>query len=156
MALQAETFPTELSGKSWGGPKVEVRGPCSPKEALVYILITVDTLPSCRKNWVCIEFKKDPKTLSLKREKHKYYVMSWERLYSFRSTTINQYQTPVALLEKDSIWWFKHDKSYCKCCAVLGWGVCSLALTKSSRKSIYSTYTGALWIHSKWPLYLCP
>ena len=136
-ALKAESFPTELSGNSWGGPKVEVRGPCFPKEALVYILITVDTLPSCRKNWGCIEFKKDPKTLRIKREKHKHKVMSWERVYPFRSTTINQNQTPVALLEKDSILWFKHDKSYCKRCVVWGWGVCSLAVTKSSRNSLY-------------------
>ena len=63
--------------------------------------------------------------------------MSWERVYPFRSTTINQYQTPVALIEKDSILWFKHDKSYCKRCVVWGWGVCSLALRKCSRNSLY-------------------
>ena len=40
-----------------------------PKEELVYILIAVDILPHCRKNSGCIEFKKDPKTLSGKREK---------------------------------------------------------------------------------------
>ena len=44
---------------------------------------------------------------------------------------------PVALLEKESILFFKHDKSYCKRCVVWGWGVCSLALTKSSRNSLY-------------------
>ena len=48
---------------------MEVRGPCFPKVALVYILIAVDILPHCRKNSGCIEFKKDPKTLSGKREK---------------------------------------------------------------------------------------
>ena len=63
--------------------------------------------------------------------------MSWERVYPFRSTTINQYHTPVALLEKDSMLWFKHDKSYCKCCVVWGWRVCSLALTKSSSNSLH-------------------
>ena len=95
-------------------------------------------LPQCRKNWGCIEFKKDPKTLRGKREKHKHYVMSWERVYPFRSATINQYQMPVALLEKDSILWFKHDKSYCKHCVVWGSGVHSLPLTKCSRNSLYS------------------
>ena len=69
-ALQAESFPSELFRKSWDGPKVEVRGPCFPKVVLVYILISVDVLPPCRKNWGCIEFKKDPKTLRVKREKH--------------------------------------------------------------------------------------
>ena len=63
--------------------------------------------------------------------------MSWERVYPFRSTTRNQYQTSVAFLEKDSILWFKHDKSSCNRCVVWGWGVCSLALTKSSRNYLY-------------------
>ena len=151
-ALQAESFPTELLQKSWGGPKVEVRGPCFPKVALLYILISVDIVPTCRKNWGCIEFKKDQRLLGLKEKNIKKKVMSWERAYPFRSTTINQYQTPVALLEKDSILWFKHHKSYCKRCVLWGWGVCSLALTKSSRYSFTSTYTGLLWIDSNWPL----
>ena len=125
--LQAESFPTVLSGTSWGGPKVDVREPCFPKVALVYILISVDILPPCRKNWGCIEFKKDPKTLRIKREKHKHKVMSWERVYPFRSTAINQYQTPVARLEKDSILWFKHDKSYSKRCVL--WGVGDLLIS---------------------------
>ena len=63
--------------------------------------------------------------------------MGWERVHPFRSTRIKQFQMSVALLEKDSILWFKHDKSYCKRCVVWGWGVCSLALTKSSRNSLY-------------------
>ena len=71
-SLQAESFPTQLSGRTWRGPKVEVREPCFPKVALVYILISMDILPPCRKNWGCIEFKKDPKTLMVKREKHKH------------------------------------------------------------------------------------
>ena len=63
--------------------------------------------------------------------------MNWERVYPFRSTTINKCQTPVAVLEKESILWFKHDKFYCKCCVLWGWRVCSLALTKTSRNSLY-------------------
>ena len=59
-------FPTELSGNSWGGPKVEVRGPCFPKVALVFILRSMNKLPPCRKNWGCIKFKKDPRLLGLK------------------------------------------------------------------------------------------
>ena len=94
-------------------------------------------MPLCRKSWGCIEFKKDPKTFRGKREKQIHEVMCLERVYPFRSATINQYQTPVALLEKDSILWFKHDKSYCKCCVVWGWWGCSLALIKCSRNSLY-------------------
>ena len=63
--------------------------------------------------------------------------MGWERVHPFRSTGIKQYQMSVALLEKNSILWFKHEKSYCQRCVVWGWGVCSLALTKSSRNSLY-------------------
>ena len=63
--------------------------------------------------------------------------MSWERVYPFRSTTINKCQTPAAVLEKESILWFKHDKFYCKRCVVWGWRVCSLALTKCSRNPLY-------------------
>ena len=69
-SIAGRIFPTELSAKSWGRPKVDVRGPCFPKVALVYILISMDILPPCRENWGCIEFKKDPKTLRVKREKH--------------------------------------------------------------------------------------
>ena len=136
-ALQAEYFPTDLSGKSRRGPKVEVRVPCFPKVALVYILISVNILPPRRKNWGCIDFKKYPKTLRVKREKHKHQVMSWERVYPFRPTMINQYQTPVAFLEKDSVLWFKHYKPYCKRYVVGVWGVCSFELTKSNRISLY-------------------
>ena len=50
---------------------MEVRGPCFPKVALLYILISVDIVPTCRKNSRFIEFKKHPKTLRVKREKHK-------------------------------------------------------------------------------------
>ena len=70
--LQMDSFPTELSGKPWGGPKADVRGPCFPKVALLYILKYTDTLSLSRKRWGCIKFKKDPRTPRVKREKHKY------------------------------------------------------------------------------------
>ena len=45
---------------------MEVRGPCFPKVALLYILISVDIVPTCRKNSRFIEFKKDQRLLGLK------------------------------------------------------------------------------------------
>ena len=43
----------------------------------------------------------------------------------------------VALLEKNSILWIRHVKSYCKSCVLWGWGICSLALRKSRRNSLF-------------------
>ena len=45
---------------------MEVRGPCFPKVALVFSLISVGILPKCRKNCEGIKFKKDPKILGVK------------------------------------------------------------------------------------------